>query len=130
MRDSGVIHQNVNAATLENLSEDILYALELRDIALIRCSFSAISNDFLCRLRAFCFVNIQDAYVRAIGSEFLRNRAPNSGATSGDDCDFIVQSKISRSVVSRFQSDTPLFYGMKSFCASNSALVRISPLPP
>jgi hypothetical protein len=61
MRDAGVIHQNVNAASLENLAKDILNALEPRDIALIRCSFSAISDDFLRRLLAFCFVNIQDA---------------------------------------------------------------------
>jgi hypothetical protein len=119
----------VNATTLENPAKDILYALEPRDIAFIRRSFSAISNDFLCRLLAFCFVNIQDAYVRAIGSECLRNRTPNSRATSGDDCDFIVQPKISSSVVRRFQSDTPLFGGMKSFCAIDSALVCISPLP-
>src|SRR2546427_9726491 len=46
-----------------------------------------------------------------------------------NDRDLVVQPKNSCLAIARFQSDTPLFQGMKSFCASNSALVRISPLP-
>jgi len=55
--------------------------------------------------------------------ETLRDGAADPTTCTGDDGDFAVEAKSISLRRSGAQSDTPRFQGMKSFCASSSALV-------
>src|SRR6266446_298243 len=63
-----------------------------------------------------------------VQSEGHGDGPPDAAGSARDDGALAVKAEIRRVVIVVFQSDTPLFQGMKSSCASNSALVRISPL--
>src|SRR6266852_2036130 len=64
----------------------------------------------------------------AVQSEGHGDGPADAAGSARDDGALAVKAEIRRIVIVVFQSDTPLFQGMKSSCASNSALVRISPL--
>src|SRR5208282_5970401 len=84
-------------------------------------------RDLLSHRDRFLVVDIENMNRSPVLRECFGDCLANSAAASGDDGGFAVQSECTCNV-RMFQSDTPLFQGMKSSWRSNSALVYTSPL--
>ena len=74
------------------------------------------------------FVEVDDAHHSPFLRKPLSDGASDAAGRAGNDSDFAVKAKPVRMLLGVCQRETPLFQGMKSSCASISALVRASPL--
>jgi hypothetical protein len=93
------------------------------NVAFVGLRISPGRNNFLRRdLSCFLF-KINDPDRCALLRESPCDSPPDAAGSPGNDSDFAVEPE-SIAMLRRFaQSETPRFQGMKSFCASSSALV-------
>ena len=128
MRDSGIVHQNVDGTASTDLAEDVFYLLLTGDVAqmpLRRPTILANVSDDLFGIGSIDFQNVNS---RSALRKAERNGLSNSTGAASDDSGFAIKAKKLRVVPVEIQSETPLFQGMKSSWPSSSALVFTSPL--
>src|SRR6266496_1339137 len=128
VRNSGVVHEYVDALTPRNLGK------ASRDIRLItyiatmeRCFTSGAGNFGSNRSRIF-FTDIEDVDRGAVRSELYRDRPANAAAGTGYDRSLAIEPQLTSSTRTSCQSETPRFQGIKSSWPFCSAFVRSSPL--
>lgn len=123
VRDASIVHKNVHALISREFIEDFLGARLIGNVAGVDFRIAAGCGDLLCRDVGRFFVEIENPDSRALLDETLRDGAADAAARTGDDGDFSVETKNITMWRGGAQSETPRFQGMKSFCASSSALV-------
>jgi hypothetical protein len=128
LRDTGIIDEDVDRPGAHEMFKRLGDCGVIRNVALVRLRVAACRRDSLFGALTGFAVHVQNADSRAGPSEELGDCFADAAAASGDDGRFSIQSKRRLLRGSGGQSETPLFQGMKSSCASNSARVKTSPL--
>jgi hypothetical protein len=128
VRDSGVVHQNVDGTASTNLAEDVFYLLLTGDVAQMPLRRSTIFANIRDNLFGIGSIDFQNVNSRSALRKAKRNGLSNSTGAPRDDRSFAIKLKKARVVAVEIQSETPLFQGMKSSWPSSSALVFTSPL--
>jgi hypothetical protein len=123
MGDAGIVHENVQAFLARELVEDFLGARLVGNVACIGLRIAAGCGNFVGGGITRFFIKVQNADGRALLKEALRDGAADSAASASNDGDFAIEAERIAMFAGRAQRETPRFQGMKSFCASNSALV-------
>lgn len=110
--NTGVIDQDVDALLFEDRLQYCFYIGLACDVALMGMRLSASVCYFpSCRCH-LCLIGIENVDRCAILRERLRDCPANATGTAGNDGGFAVQPECIRPLM--FQSETPLFQGMKS----------------
>src|ERR1700694_1483801 len=128
VRDSGAVYQDVNRPFCSDVMEHALYVLPIGDVTVVGFGFSAsVAN--ACHYRfSLAFIQIKDMHAGAVRGKHLRNRLPNAACTARNHRHGTIQPEHPVTTILHHQRETPLFHGIKSSCASSSALVLTSPL--
>jgi hypothetical protein len=126
LRDAGVVDEDVDAFRGRELPECFCYGCVTRDVALLSFRVAARYRDFPRGALGGFEIDIENSDSCACLRESLCDGFANTAAAAGDDGRFSIETKgVLRGCGG--QSETPLFQGMKSSCASSSARVRTSP---
>src|SRR6266404_4466246 len=128
VRDTRVVDENIEASLPRQSVENFFCARLIGNITRVGFRILATGRDFLRRRVGRLFIEIKDAHGRALLSEAPCNGSADPAGGTGDDSHFSVEAESIAMLRGSAQRETPRFHGMKSFCASNSALVRSSPL--
>jgi hypothetical protein len=123
VRDACIVHKNVQALLAREFVEDCSGARLVGNIARVGLGVASGCGNLLRRSVGRFFVEIENPHRSALLHETLRDGAADATAGTGNDGDFAVEAKRISLRRGGAQSDTPRFQGMKSFCASSSALV-------
>jgi hypothetical protein len=123
VRDACIVHKNVQALLAREFVEDCSGARLVGNIARVGLGVASGCGNLLRRGVGRFFVEIENPDRSALLRETLRDGATDATSSAGNDSDFAVEAKGISLRGSGAQSDTPRFQGMKSFCASSSALV-------
>jgi hypothetical protein len=123
MRDAGVIHENVQGFFAREDVEDLLGGGLIGDVASESFGVTSAGADLLRGRGAGFFVEVQDAHRGAFLRETASDGQTDAAGCTGNDSDFAVEAKRVAMFRRGAQRETPRFQGMKSFCASSSALV-------
>ena len=123
VRDACIVHKNVQALLAREFVEDCSGARLIGNIARIGLCIASVCGNLLRRGVSSFFVKIENTYRGALLDETLCDGPANAAASTGNDSDFAVEAKSITVWRRAAQSETPRFQGMKSFCASSSALV-------
>jgi len=121
VRDAGIVYKNIDTALAREFAEYFFGARLIGNIAGIGFRLRTRSGNFVCGSIGGCFVQIENAYSGPLLCETLCDSAANPAGGAGDDGDLAIETKGITGLWT--QRETPRFQGMKSFCASNSALV-------
>src|ERR1700727_2042607 len=105
-----------------------VHLLSTRNITLEIGRFSASRRDLTNRCLCGTLIQIQHVDASAVRREFICDRQADATGSAGNYCGLTIQAKSVPVAFRLFQSETPLFQGMKSSCARTSAFVRTSPL--
>jgi hypothetical protein len=123
MRYACIVHKNVQALLAREFVEDGFGSRLIGNVAGVGFRIaSGCSNLLRCRIGRF-FVEIQNPDRGALLDETLCDGTANATSRTGNDGDFAIEAKSITMWRGGAQSETPRFQGMKSFCASSSALV-------
>src|SRR5437763_7218402 len=127
VRDAGVVYQNVDWLMLHDVIEDTLHIHPNTYIAGVRFCFSARVANFRRYAFGMPLVHVNNMDAGSMSGEGLRDRASDTTASPGDNRNLVIQPErpITPGATHR---ETPLFHGIKSSWASDSALVCTSPL--
>src|SRR5579862_1300924 len=128
MGDPGIVHQGVDSATPGERLKRGSYLFLICNIAFVCGRLAARFRNFPDRFVRLCRSNIDYADTGTACCEAERDSATDATGAARDDYRFPVKPEAIRIESGVLQRETPRFHGMKSFCASNSALVCISPL--
>jgi hypothetical protein len=112
--DAGAIHQNVDAIALENFDKCLMNSGVVRNIAMVGDCLASRADNFALNFLGLREIDVQEMDTGALGCECFRDGAANTIAAAGDDDSFMIQPKIIGITLVWFQSETPLFQGMKS----------------
>src|SRR5438874_3514714 len=125
--DTGVVHQNIDWLKLRDLVEDALDFCANTYIAGMRLRLTTCVANFRSDAFRVAAVHINDMHAGSMSGEDLRDRAANAASAAGDNCHLVIEPErpITPGPTHR---ETPLFHGIKSSWASDSALVCTSPL--
>ena len=123
VRDDCIVHKYVQSFLAREFVEDGASARLIGNIARIGLCIASVCGNLLRRGVSSFFVKIENPYRGALLDETLRDGPANAAASTGYDSDFAVEAKSITMWRRAAQSETPRFQGMKSFCASSSALV-------
>jgi hypothetical protein len=123
VRDACIVHKNVQALLAREFVEDGASARLIGNIARIGLRIASVCGNLLRRDVSSFFVKIENPYRGALLDETLRDGTADPTTGTGNDGDFAVKAKSITMWRGGAQSETPRFQGMKSFCASSSALV-------
>jgi hypothetical protein len=121
VRDARIIYENIDAALAGELVEDFFCGSLIGNVAGAGFGVRARGGKFVCGFVGGRFVQIENADGRALLRETPGDGAANPAGGAGESGRLAVEAERSRRL--RAQRETPRFQGMKSFCASNSALV-------
>jgi hypothetical protein len=123
VRDASIVHENVQGLPLREFVENCFGARLIGDIASVGLGVAAGRRKFLRHTVGRFFIKIENPDRGALLREALRDGAANSTASAGNHGNFSVEPESISMLRGGAQSETPRFQGMKSFCASSSALV-------
>ena len=112
----------MNSLTAKDPVKLFAYLRPVRNVAGVRRSFAAGTDDFLAGRCGLLCAYVQNANLRTVSGKLYGNGLSNAAAAAGNHSDLAAKSEVLCVVQSR-QSETPRFHGMKSSCAFNSALV-------
>ena len=121
VRDARIIYKNIDAALAGELVEDAFCGSLIGNIAGAGFGVRTRGGKFVSGILGGRFVQVENADRCALLREPPGNGAANPAGGAGDDGRLAVEAERSRRL--RAQRETPRFQGMKSFCASDSALV-------
>ncbi len=128
MRNSSVIYKDVDGFFPKQLIENSFDVFAARHVTLKGAGIASGIHDIKSNHFCLFLVDVQNSNASPASREPLDYGAPDPAAAPCDDGDFAVQSKWFHVVRLRAQRETPLFHGIKSFWASNSAFDLLSPL--
>jgi hypothetical protein len=118
----------MNSALPRQVVECSLDLELIRDVACVCKSGATVRGNLPEGVLRRRLVDVKNMDSRSARRELQSNRSSNAAAGTGDKGGFTIKSKRLSTDPFLVQSDTPRFQGIKSSCAFNSALVRISPL--
>ena len=128
VRDSGVIHQDVNALLGEHLLKCFPHLPLVRDIARVDGRLAASTGDQLGGRFRLLRVDVRDSNACAVCRKAHGNGLSNAAAGTGNDGYLAIQPKAADAARCVAQRETPRFQGIKSSWPFDSAFVRTSPL--
>jgi hypothetical protein len=123
VRHTCIVHKNVQPLLAREFVEDGASARLVGNIARVSLRIASVRGNLQRRGVSSLFVKVENPYRGALLDETLRDGPADAAASAGDDSDFAVEAKGITMWRGTAQSETPRFQGMKSFCASSSALV-------
>jgi hypothetical protein len=123
VRDACIVHKNVQAPLAREFVEDGFGSRLIGNVAGVGFRIASGCSNLLGRGIGRFFVKVENPNRGALLDETLRDGTADPTTGTGDDSDFAVEAKSITMWRRTAQSETPRFQGMKSFCASSSALV-------
>src|SRR5438477_439233 len=125
VRDTGIVHQDVDSALFCDLLKSRNDARLTSDITLVRGRRSSSAHDLLRNSFGLILVHIQDSNHRVILCELESDGASDTAAGAGDHRGFPVETEFAHPGLCA-QRDTPPFLEMKSCRFFTSALGETS----